>query len=153
SNNSFRSENTRLTRAQHCEGSCSDSDPCVNVSTTIVCTYEVPINVDLPNLSTMSLNECERQQAQNWIDTVLSPHEEQHRQKFQTYNGTTRRPLTFTTCNSQAQGELDTRAEALMTSEQTTRQASAQSLSDALDPFNFDFEINCPEEEHPDGGS
>jgi hypothetical protein len=146
SHNTFASENTSLTRAEGC-GDCAENDPCVRVTTTIVCTYSVPIHVDLPDLSAMDLNECERQQCQNWIDTVLNPHEQQHVAAFQTYNGTTRRPLTFTCCNSQAQTELDTRAEAMMQAEQVTRQAAAQTTSDALDPFNMDFEVNCPEPE------
>jgi hypothetical protein len=154
SSNSFASENTSLTRGSGCSG-CGDSDPCVNVSTTIVCTYSVPISVSLPDLSTMDLTDCERQQAQNWIDTVLSPHEQQHVAAFRTYNGTTRRPLNFSACRSAAQTELDTRAQAMMTSEQVTRQASAQAASDALDnpPFNMDFEVNCPTQSQSDAGT
>jgi hypothetical protein len=147
SSNSFASENTRLTRGSGCSG-CGDSDPCVNVATTIVSTYSVPISVSLPDLSSMDLNDCERQQAQNWINTVLAPHEQQHVAAFRTYNGTTRRPLNFSACRSAAQGELDSRAQAMLTSEQASRQASAQAASDALDPFNMDFEVNCPQPEH-----
>ena len=151
STNSFTSQNTTIAHATGCDGSCSDTDPCVSVSTTIASSYSVPVSVSLPNLANMDLNECERQQAQNWIDTVLSPHEQQHVAAFRTYNGTTSHPLNFTSCRSAAQTELNTRAQEMFNTERAARQASAQALSDALDPFNMDFEVNCPEPEAEEG--
>ncbi len=146
STNSFSSEGTSLTHGSGCEG-CTDTDPCVNVATTIVSSYSVPVSVSLPNLAGMDLNDCEREQAQNWVDTVLSPHEDEHVAAFRTYNGTTRRPLNFSACRSAAQTQLDTRAQEMFNTERAARQASAQATSDALDPFNMDFEVNCPEPE------
>lgn len=151
STNSFTSQNTSITHATGCDGSCSETDPCVSVSTTIASSYSVPISVSLPDLSTMDLTECERQQAQNWIDTVLAPHEQEHVTAFRTYNGTTSHPLNFTSCRSAAQTELDTRAQQMFNTERAARQASAQTASDALDPFNMDFEVNCPEPEAEEG--
>ncbi len=146
SSNTFVSEGTNLARAEGCDG-CGDRDPCVRVTTTIVSTFSVPISVRLPNLDAMDLTECERQQCQNWIDTVLEPHEQQHVAAFQAYNGTTRHPLSFTCCNSQAQSELDSRARTIMETERDRRKAAVIAASNALDPFNMDFEVNCPEEE------
>jgi hypothetical protein len=151
STNSFSSQGTTITHATGCDGSCSETDPCVSVSTTIASSYSVPISVSLPNLATMDLTECERQQAQNWIDTVLSPHEQEHVAAFRTYNGTTSHPLNFTSCRSAAQTELNTRAQEMFNTERAARQSSAQTLSDALDPFNMDFEVNCPEPEAEEG--
>lgn len=147
STNSFTSQNTTISHAEGCDGSCSETDPCVSVSTTINSSYSVPISVSLPNLANMDLTECERQQAQNWIDTVLAPHEQEHVTAFRTYNGTTSHPLSFKSCRSSAQTELNTRAQEMFDTERAERQASAQALSDALDPFNMDFEVDCPEPE------
>ncbi len=155
STNSAQTSNLQFQRSTGCSGSCAEDDPCISVSATLTCSYNVPVDVSLPDLSAMDLNECERAQAQNWIDTVLAPHEQQHVQKFSTYNGTTTRTISFTSCNSTAQATLAERAQTMLDSERASRQSSAQALSDALDPFSFDFELNCPEpeeEEAPEGG-
>lgn len=154
STNSAQTSNLQFQRSSGCSPTCAEGDPCISVSATLTCSYNVPIDVSLPDLSAMDLNECERQQAQNWIDTVLAPHEQQHVQKFSTYNGTTTRTISFTSCNSTAQATLAERAQTMLDTERASRQSSAQALSDALDPFNFNFELNCPEpeEEAPEGG-
>lgn len=145
-----QTSNLQFARATGCTD-CAEDDPCISVAATVTAAYHVPVSVSLPNLDSMGLNACEREQAQHWIDTVLSPHEQQHVAKFSTYNGTTTHTVRFTSCNSAAQETLRDRVESIVDTEHASRQSSAQSQSDALDPFNFDFELNCPEEE--EGGS
>ena len=119
----------------------------MTASATVICDYSLPINVTLPTLPT-DLNDCERQRAQTWIDTVLAPHEQRHVRAFEAYNGSTTRQVRFNACNSAAQGELATRVQSMLDSEQASRQASAQRASDALDPFNTTIDIDdCDEEQ------
>jgi hypothetical protein len=146
STHAAQTSNLQFGRTTGCTD-CAEDDPCIRVSATVTCTYNVPVSVSLPDLDSMGLNECEREQAQHWVDTVLSPHEQEHVQKFSTYNGTTTHNVRFVSCNSAAQDTLAERVETIVSAEHASRQSSAQSQSDALDPFNFDFELNCPEPE------
>jgi hypothetical protein len=118
----------------------------------VICDYSVPINVTLPTLPS-DLNDCERQKAQTWIDTVLAPHEQRHVRAFEAYNGSTTRQVRFNACNSAAQGELATRVQSMLDSEQVSRQASAQRASDALDPFNSTIDIDGCDEEGAEQGT
>lgn len=111
---------------------------CNVASGTLVNTFTVGTTVTLPPVPD-SLTECQRANAQRFIDTILSPHEQEHVTAFNTYNGTSSRPFSVTICPGEdfatlVQAEHDTDAQA--------RQAAAQALSDALDPFNVDVDID-----------
>lgn len=142
----FAVEEAKLSHAKACESECADGDPCVDLNGTLKNTYDVPITVDLPDLSSMDLTDCERKQAQEWIDTVLEPHEQEHVAKFKTFNGKTSHPISITgLCRSEMQTALDEKAQSMHDAERKTRQDAAQKASDALDPFNMDVKIDCPE--------
>ncbi|MGH9177046.1 MAG: DUF4157 domain-containing protein, partial [Acidimicrobiales bacterium] len=111
---------------------------CNLVSGNLVNTFTVSTSVTLPTVPD-GLTECQRGNAQRFIDTILAPHEQEHVTAFSTYNGTTTRPFSVTVCpgddlTALVQAEHDTDAGA--------RQAAAQALSDALDPFNVDVDID-----------
>ena len=112
---------------------------CNVASGTLVNTFTVSTTVTLPAVPD-GLTECQRANAQRFIDTILSPHEQEHVTAFNTYNGTSSRPFSVTICPGDdfatlVQAEHDTDAQA--------RQAAAQALSDALDPFNVDVDIDA----------
>ena len=72
---------------------------------------------------------------------MFSGLEQQHVSAFRTYNGTTRQRFDMTLCRD----ALDAAMQSMHDAEQRTRQAAAQALSDALDPFTFDVDIDCEE--------
>jgi hypothetical protein len=78
------------------------------------------------------LTPCERGKVQNFLNNVLRPHELDHKTRFETYNGQTRTPLDITGCG---RDDVNSQLGALQEAENTPRQAAAQALSDAIDPF------------------
>lgn len=137
---SFRTQNVRTSPGTGCEG-CEAGD-CVHVRGTLVSTYIVITTVTLPSVNDFpDLTPCQRRRVQDAITRVLAPHEQQHVRAFRTYNGTTRRPFDLTICR----GDLDGAIQSMHDSEQIARQATAQARSDALDPFNFNVDLDCEE--------
>ena len=137
--------NTKGVASTGCDG-CSDSDPCAQFTATLVTTYSVPISIDLPDLDSMNLNECEYKQCEHWIKTVLEPHEKKHEAAFQAYNGSTSRPVSIKCCNSQGPAKMKEKIDEMVKEEEEKRRTSAKAKSAKLDPFNFDFEMKCPDE-------
>lgn len=135
---SFRTERVVTRPGSGCDG-CTGGD-CVHVRGTLVSTYTVTTTVTLPSVNDFpNLRPCQRQRVQDGITNVLTPHEQQHVSAFRTYNGTTRQPFDMTICR----GAFDAAMQSLHDAEQSTRQAAAQALSDALDPFTFDVDLDC----------
>lgn len=135
---SFRTRNVRTTAATGCEN-CADSD-CVHVTGTLVSTFRVSTTVTLPSVSDFpDLTRCQRQRVRDGINNVLAPHEQQHVAAFRTYNGTVSTPFDFTLCRS----EFDGAVQDLHNSIEGPRQAAAQAASDALDPFEFEVDLDC----------
>jgi hypothetical protein len=138
---SFRTENVRLRAGREC-ANCSGRD-CIHVTGTLVATYSVTTQVTLPSVSDFpDLTPCQRQRVQDAISNVLAPHEQEHVRAFQQYNGTTRQRFDLTLCRS----EFDSTIQSLFEAEERTRRGTAQSASDALDPFHFDVDLNCEED-------
>jgi hypothetical protein len=109
---------------------------------TLVSTYTVATTVTLPSVNDFpNLTPCQRQRVQDGITNVLASHEQQHVSAFRTYNGTTRQAFDMTICR----GAFNAAMQSLHDSEQSARQAAAQARSDALDPFQFDVDLNCDE--------
>jgi hypothetical protein len=142
---SFSTQDVVTTAGRGCNG-CARGD-CVHVRGTLASTYTVTTSVTLPSVNDFpDLTPCQRQRVQDGITNVLAPHEQQHVSAFSTYNGTTQQPFDMTICR----GAFDAAMQSMHNSEQRARQAAAQARSDALDPFQFDVDLNCQE---PDAGA
>jgi hypothetical protein len=136
----FRTANVTTTQAADCQG-CAAGD-CVRVRGTLVSTYTVNTTVTLPSVNDFpDLTPCQRRRVQDAITNVLAPHEQRHVRAFKTYEGTTRQPFDMTICR----GDFDAAMQSMHDSEQAARQAAAQARSDALDPFQFDVDLDCEE--------
>ena len=138
---SFSTQNVRVTAADGCD-SCSEEGQCIRARGTLVARYHVTTTVTLPSVSDFpDLTPCQQTRVQNAIDNVLAPHEQEHVQAFRQYNGVTRTPFDVTLCRS----EFDSTIQDMFDRQESTRRASAQGGSDALDPFNFTVDIDCDE--------
>jgi len=136
--NDFSTEDGQTRPATGCTG-CGGGE-CIRATGTLVSTFQVATTVTLPSVDDFpGLTPCQRDRVQNGITNVLAPHEQQHVAVFQTYNGTVRTPFNLKLC----QDELDARIQSLHDGIAASRQARAQARSDALDPFNFDVDLNC----------
>jgi hypothetical protein len=136
----FRTENVTQQAATGCAG-CGGRQ-CVHVTGTLVATYRVRTSVTLPSVSNFpDLTPCQQRRVQNAIDNVLAPHEQDHVRAFEGYNGVTRRAFDLTLCRSEFAAAIQQMFEA----EEQARRAAAQAASDALDPFNFDVDLDCEE--------
>jgi hypothetical protein len=136
--NSFTTANVRTRQGTECDG-CSGAE-CVKVSGTLVSTFSVTTEVSLPSVDDFpDLTACQRQRVRAAINNVLAPHEQRHVRAFRTYNGTVRTPFSFTICRS----DFDSRMQDLHDSVEATRRSAVQAASDALDPFQFDVDLDC----------
>ena len=134
----FATENVQARRGQGCRG-CSGNQ-CVSVTGELVSTFSVSTTVTLPSVNDFpNLTPCQRQRVQDAITNVLAPHEQQHVSAFHTYDGTVRQPFSFTTCRATFNDRIQSTHNTLA----HQREASARSQSDALDPFNFEVDLNC----------
>jgi hypothetical protein len=136
--NSFRTLNVHTSAATGCDN-CADSE-CVHVTGTLESTFRVTTRVTLPSVSDFpDLTACQRQRVRDGITNVLAPHEQEHVAAFRTYNGTVRTPFDLTICRS----DFDARIRDLHDSVESPRQSAAQAASDALDPFEFEVDLDC----------
>ncbi|MBX2998652.1 MAG: hypothetical protein KF893_09105 [Caldilineaceae bacterium] len=136
----FRTENVTQEAATGCAG-CEERQ-CVHVTGTLVATYSVQTRVTLPSVSDFpDLTPCQQRRVQDAINNVLVPHEQEHVRAFEGYNGVTRRAFDLTLCRSAFAAAIQQMFEA----EERARRAAAQAASDALDPFNFDVDLDCEE--------
>ena len=139
--------NRKATTSKDCAG-CVPPE-CVHVTGTLQFSYSVATSVTLPKVSDFpDLTPCEKKKVQDAINNILAPHEQQHVKAFKTYDGSTKQSFDQTLCKSEVSGAISS----LFTAEQSARQAQAQAASDALDPFNFDFDLNC-EDAKADAGA
>src|SRR5262249_23526359 len=136
--NNFSTEDGQARPATGCT-ECSGSE-CIQAMGTLVSTFQVATTVTLPSVDDFpGLTPCQRQRVQSGITNVLAPHEQQHVAAFQTYNGTVRTSFNLKLCRD----AFDARIQSLHDGIAASRQASAQARSDALDPFNFEVDLNC----------
>ena len=136
---SFRTVNVVTEPGTGCDG-CRERD-CVHVTGTLQSTYSVTTNVTLPSVPA-GLTPCQRARVQDALTNILGPHEQQHVAAFNTYNGATSTPFDMTVCRASFSASV----RAMHDAEASARQASAQALSDALDPFFFDVDLDCDEQ-------
>ena len=114
---------------------------CVHVTGTLESTFNVTTSVRLPAVP-RNLSECQRERVREAINNVLAPHEQEHVDAFNTYAGTTQTPIDMTVCSN----AVNARIRAMHRAAERARRAAAQAASDALDPFNFDVDLDCEEE-------
>ena len=137
---SFRTVDVQTSRGTGCQGCAAGQ--CVHVTGTLESTYTVTTTVTLPSAADFpDLTPCQRQRVTDAITNVLAPHEQQHVAAFNTYAGTTSTPFDMTICRAQ----FDSRIQAMHNSAQSARRAAAQAMSDALDPFVFNVDLDCEE--------
>jgi hypothetical protein len=113
--------------------SCTDcpEGECMRVTGTLVVTYHVDVTVTMPDVPD-GLNACEEAKVRRFINTTLRAHENEHVRRFKTYNGTKNIPIKITACG---EDDATSQVQALHDADEQKRQANAQALSDAIDPF------------------
>jgi hypothetical protein len=134
----FRTENVVTEAGSGCRR-CRGKN-CVHVTGTVITEYHVTTTVTLPKASSFRrLTQCQRERVQDAIDNILAPHEQDHVDAFETYNGTTEQPFDLNLCR----GQLPRAVKKMVRDEERPRRAASQAQSDALDPFNFDVDLDC----------
>jgi hypothetical protein len=113
--------------------SCTDcpEGECMRVTGTLVVTYHVDVMVTMPDVPD-GLNDCEEAKVRRFINTTLRAHENEHVRRFKTYNGTKNIPVKINACG---ESDATSQVQALHDADEQKRQANAQALSDAIDPF------------------
>lgn len=134
--------NQKATKSEGCD--CAPGVQCIHVTGTRVTTYSVSVAISMPSVPG-GLTPCERGKVQNFLNNVLRPHELDHKTRFETYNGQTRTPLDITGCG---RDDVNSQLGALQEAENTPRQAAAQALSDAIDPFVRTIDCSDCEQQH-----
>jgi hypothetical protein len=136
----FTSDGNQV-RARNCSG--CDASHCITSTGTVTSNFSANPFVSLPS-PPASLSACETTAVQNFIDTTLSSHEQQHVAAFNTYIGTITTSYTFTGCVSGLQAHI----EAIHHRVDTARRRASNALSAALDANGaniFTVTCNCPD--------
>lgn len=119
----------RVTTSTACD--CPPGARCLHLTGTLVARYAAAVTIAMPGVPA-GLTQCEAAAVRRFLRTVLLPHERDHERRFKTYDGTTRTPLDLTGCGM---ADLQTQIAATQAAEDSQRQASANALSAAIDPF------------------
>lgn len=121
----FTVKDEKLRRSKGCN--CST---CVTYTGTLVTNYSVDVNIDMPEIPS-DLTRCGHEKAKAFLDTVLGPHEQEHKRRLETYNGQTRRRISVTGC----QEDIAAKVQAIQQVENEARKAKADKLNRKIDPF------------------
>jgi hypothetical protein len=114
---------------------CPPRQACLTATATLVVTYKVAVTISMPPMPG-GLTACKQKRVAAFLAGVLRPHEQEHKRRFETYNGVTRRPVEARGCGrSGVKTEIDNEAEKMHDQESTSREDAARKLSDAIDPF------------------
>lgn len=131
----------RHRRATDCD--CPDESPCLRLTGTLTIRYGVDVDIQMPEVPA-GLTECQQRRVRDFLRNVLRPHENEHARRFRTYNGTTRHTVSANGCGrEEASAALEARAQDVHDAEEPQRQSAARALSDAIDPFERDIDLNC----------
>ena len=142
----WRTEGQTTESTTGCKG-CKDKD-CVKVTGKLVMEFKVTTTVTLPKASNVKgLTRCQQQKLQQAIDTTLKDHEQEHVKAFETYNGTEEEAFELVGCKTTMPAALQRMAQKRTSEVEKQRRKDAQAQSDALDPFNFDVDLDCEDEE------
>jgi hypothetical protein len=126
----------KYSRATGCN--CPGKQPCMKATGTLVVTYKVKVKITMPSVPT-GLSECKQERVRRFLKNVLGPHEQEHKRRYETYNGTTQHPIEGLGCGqAEAKSVLDTEAQRIHDDEAPERKRVAAAYSGLLDPF-FEF--------------
>ena len=120
----------RVTSTPSCD-TCPPGTRCLHLTGTLVSNYRVAVTINMPGVPS-GLTRCEARHVQGFLNGVLLPHERDHKQRFETYDGQTRNPLDLNGCST---ADLTSQIQAIHDAEDGPRQAAANALSGAIDPF------------------
>jgi len=132
--------NQKVKKSDKCED-CPEGE-CVKVRGTLVVTYHVDVTVTMPDVPD-GLNDCEEPKVRQFINTTLRAHENEHVRRFKTYNGKKSIPIKITGCG---ESDIESQVQAKHDADEQKRQADAQALSDAIDPFTKSIDLSKCEE-------
>jgi hypothetical protein len=127
-----------MRRAAGCTD-CPPDNPCLHAVGTFSISYNAPVTITMPDMPD-GLTACQQRRVRDFLTNVLTPHEREHKRRLQTYNGTTRHAIDFTGCGTES---LNAHLQDIHDTEEQQRQSDAQSLSDAIDPFNRPIDLDC----------
>ena len=128
--------NQKVGKSKSCED-CEEGQ-CMHVTGTLQVKYHVDVQVTMPDVPD-GLNACEEGKVRQFINTTLRAHENEHVRRFSTYNGTKNIPLNVTGCG---ESDIKDQVQALHDADEQKRQANAQALSDAIDPFTKSIDLS-----------
>ena len=126
-----------------CNG-CTGGE-CVTNTGTVISVFTANPQITLPDVPS-GLNACEQEAVQNFINTTLRRHEQQHVAAFNTYRGTVRTPYTFRGCA----GGVDAHTRQIHDNIESARRARSDAASAALDANGanrFRVACECPDPE------
>jgi hypothetical protein len=138
----------KISRATGCD--CPAGQQCMNAVGNLVVTYKVGVTIKMPPMP-RGLSKCKQNRVAAFFKNELRPHEEDHKRRFETYNGTTQRPIEARGCGKDgAKSALDTKAQEMLDDESAKREDAARKKSADIDPFVrvVDFE-GCDEPTSP----
>jgi hypothetical protein len=126
-------QDVKVSRATGCN--CPADQPCMNATATMLVTYKVKVKINMPSIPG-GLSTCKRQRVAAFFKNELRPHEEEHKRRFESYNGTTRRAISAKGCGrGAAKSALEDEADRLHGEEAADRESAAKQKSAAIDPF------------------
>ncbi len=138
--NSFTAPGTS-TPAGNCPD-CSTEDCVVNKG-IVISDFTANPQITLPPVPS-GLNECEQNAVQQFINTTLRAHEQQHVAAFNTYAGTLKTPYRYRGCAS----GLETYQQQIHDRIEAPRKSRSDAASAALDAGGaniFNVNCNCPD--------
>ena len=93
--------------------SCPVAQKCLEATATAVVTFTTSVTITMPPMPS-GLNACERAKVEAFFKNVLRPHEEEHKRRFKTYEGTVRQPIQTRGCGlTEVKNDLDSKAQVL----------------------------------------
>lgn len=134
--------NRRVSRGRTCTD-CPEGQ-CIHVKGTLVLKYHVDVDITMPDVPP-GLNECRAARFRTFINTTLREHENEHKRRFETYNGTKRIRFDLTGCGKD---DIQSKLQQKHDDDAKDRADRAQALSDDLDnpPFNKKVDLKgCPD--------
>ena len=138
----------KATKAKGCPD-CGDKS-CIRARGTYVVTYASNPTVTLPDLDGYGFTDCQRKNAEKFVKSVLSPHEQEHVKAFKThFDGTKKTPFDLKVCSTE---DATAKIKAMYLADFEARRSKAQAVSDALDEggkneFTWDMDEGCKKEE------
>lgn len=111
---------------------CPKKVKCLHITGDLVSDYKVTVTITLPKIP-KGMSKCEREAVERAIEDDVKPHEEEHKTRFQTYNGRTTIPIDVTGCGKKA---VRAQIQAIHDEEARQRQADADALSGGIDPWH-----------------